>query len=113
MSDGYTWDTSNEFTITRNTSVSEKFPTSFILFQNSPNPFNPSTTITFAIPESGTVNAEILNTSGQKVDTPVSGFLEAGIHSVVWDAGEFPAGVYFCKVTSGHHSDTVKMTVVK
>ena len=61
----------------------------------------------------GNVTAEIFNTAGQKVATPVSGFLEAGKHSVVWDAGAFPAGVYFCKVTNGHYSDTVKMTLVK
>ncbi|MBN1293768.1 MAG: T9SS type A sorting domain-containing protein, partial [Candidatus Latescibacteria bacterium] len=104
---------SPRYTIIRKTSNVEKTPTEFAVFQNSPNPFNPSTTITFTIPKSGTVTADIYNTAGQKVATPVSDFMETGKHSVVWDAGEFPAGVYFCRVTSGRHTGTVKMTVVK
>ena len=113
MEDSYTCAFSDYFTILSKTATETLSPIEFAVFQNTPNPFNPSTTITFTIPEPGTVTAEIYNTAGQKVDTPVSEFMEAGKHSIVWDAGEFPAGVYFCKVTSGRNSETVKMTVVK
>ena len=101
------------FTITGSTAVEENVPSGFYVFQNSPNPFNPATTITFTIPEAGTVTAEIFNTVGQKVETPVSGFFEAGRHSVTWNAAEYPAGVYFCKVSSVKFSDTVKMTLLR
>jgi len=85
----------------------------FIVDQNSPNPFNPTTTIGFNIVEDGKVSIDIFNVAGQKVDTLVNDFMTAGKHSVVWDATGFSAGVYFYTIKSGDFSKTMKMTLLK
>lgn len=95
------------------TNAEENNSSLFFLSQNLPNPFNPSTTITFSIPESGNVSVEIFNVTGQKVKTLVNGFMSAGEHSVKWDANGFSAGVYFYKVKSGKFERTMKMTLLK
>lgn len=81
--------------------------------QNAPNPFNPTTTINYSIVKSGNTTVEVYNVAGQKVDTIVNEYIDSGSHSVVWDASDFSAGVYFCTVKSNGHSKTIKMTLVK
>ena len=88
-------------------------PTTFTLSQNTPNPFNPSTTIVFTLPSDGQVTVDIYNVAGQKVDTLIDDFMPAGSHSAVWDAADFPAGVYFYTVTAGEFTRTMKMTLLK
>ena len=78
-----------------------------------PNPANPTTTIGFSIPESGLVSIDVYNVAGQKVDTLVNDVMNAGKHSVVWDADGFSAGVYFYTVKSGDFSKTMKVTILK
>ena len=101
------------FTIMKKTIVENNSPKFFAISQNTPNPFNPSTNITFTIPEAGNVTVEAFNTTGQKVDSIANEFMTAGTNSVTWNASEYPAGVYFCMVKSGKYSDTIKMTLVK
>jgi len=91
----------------------EEAPAAFAVAQNAPNPFNPTTTINFYIPEAGTTTIAIFNIAGQKVDTIANEFLSAGSHSVMWDASGFSAGVYFYTVTSGKFTKTMKMTLLK
>jgi len=93
--------------------VEEAAPSAFAVKQNSPNPFNPSTTISFTIAESGNVAIDVFNVAGQKVDTIASEFMSAGSHSLTWDASGFSAGVYFYTVKSGELSKTMKMTLLK
>jgi len=93
--------------------VEEEAQTAYALEQNAPNPFNPTTTIGFTLAEAGNVTIDIYNVAGQKVDTLVSGFMEAGSHSVVWDASGFSAGVYFYTIKSGDFARTMKMTLLK
>jgi hypothetical protein len=83
------------------------------LAQNAPNPFNPTTSISYRIPESGQVTIDVFNIAGQKVDTLVDGFVKAGSHSTTWDASSFAAGVYFYTITVGDFSKTMKMTLLK
>jgi len=85
----------------------------FSVDQNSPNPFNPTTTIGFNLVEDGNVSIDIFNVAGQKIDTLVNDFMTAGKHSVVWDADGFSAGVYFYTIKSGDFSKTMKMTLLK
>ncbi|MCE5251632.1 T9SS type A sorting domain-containing protein [bacterium] len=99
--------------ITVAVSVDENTPAGFSVAQNTPNPFNPSTTISFTIPETGNVKIDVYNAAGQKVDTITQGYMTAGSHSVVWNASDFSAGVYFGTVTYGNLSQTVKMILVK
>jgi len=98
--------------ITNQVSVNEA-PAAFTVAQNSPNPFNPTTTISFSIPEAGNVSIYIFNVAGQKVDTIVNDFMNVGSHSVTWDASRLSAGVYFYTVKSGDFSKTLKMTLLK
>ncbi|HUT62737.1 MAG TPA: T9SS type A sorting domain-containing protein, partial [Anaerolineae bacterium] len=107
-------DISNDvFTITRSITVDHEIPFEFSATQNTPNPFNPVTTISFSLAEAGNTTVEIYNVRGQKVDTLVNGYLEAGWHSMVWDGSGFAAGVYFYTVTAGGFSKVRKMMLVK
>jgi hypothetical protein len=93
--------------------VEEAAPAEFAVMQNSPNPFNPATTINFTTAEAGNVTIDVFNTAGQKVDTITNGFMGDGSHSVTWDASGFSAGVYFYTVRAGNLSRTMKMTLLK
>ena len=93
--------------------VEENTPGAFTVAQNSPNPFNPTTTINFSIAEAGNVSVDVYNVSGQKVDTITSEFMNAGSHTLTWDASNFSAGVYFYTVKTGNFSKTMKMTLLK
>ena len=93
--------------------VDESAPSAFTVAQNSPNPFNPTTTISFKIPESATVSIDVFNVAGQKIDTIANGFMASGNHSVTWDASGFSAGVYFYTVKAGDFARTMKMTLLK
>ncbi len=99
--------------ITNEVAVDEDDQHAFSVDQNSPNPFNPSTTIGFTLPESGHVSVDIFNVAGQKVDTLVDDIMAAGHHSVVWDASGYSNGVYFYTVKSGKLARTMKMTLLK
>ena len=93
--------------------VDEAAPAAFAVAQNSPNPFNPTTTIDFNIAEAGNVSIDVFNVAGQKVDTITSGYMSAGAHTATWDASAFSAGVYFYTVKAGNVSKTMKMTLLK
>jgi len=99
--------------ITSKVSVADVAPSVFAVEQNSPNPANPTTTISFTLPEAGTVTVEVFNIAGQKVDTLVNDFMDSGRHSVMWDGSNISTGVYFYTVKSGEFSKTMKMTLLK
>jgi len=93
-------------------------PGEFRLHQNFPNPFNPSTTISYHIPEAGPVSLDIYNIRGQAVRHLVSGMRPAGWHSVVWDSrddagGPVASSIYFYRLRAGHRTDTRKMALVR
>jgi hypothetical protein len=94
-------------------SVDEVSPSAFSVSQNSPNPFNSVTTISFTISEPGNVTVDIFNVAGQKVTALANGQMSAGSHSVIWDASNFSAGIYFYTVKTGSHTRTIKMTLLK
>jgi hypothetical protein len=99
--------------ITSGVGVEDDAPSGFSVAQNIPNPFNPTTTISFSLAEAGTVTIDVFNIAGQKVDTIMNEFMDTGSHSVVWDASDFSAGVYFYTVKSGDFSRTMKMTLLR
>jgi hypothetical protein len=88
-------------------------PLEYALHQNAPNPFNPSTAISFTLAKAGKTTVEVFNVAGQKVDTLVNGSMSAGSHSVTWDASKFSAGLYFCTIRSGEFTHTMKMMLLK
>jgi len=101
--------------------ASAVLPKAFALDQNSPNPFNPSTTISYEIPEntnSVKVVLAVYNIRGQKVITLVDELKEAGRYSVNWDgrneAGQrVSSGVFFYRLQAGDFSAVRKMVILK
>ncbi|MDP2207964.1 MAG: fibronectin type III domain-containing protein [Bacteroidota bacterium] len=91
----------------------ENTPTTFALYQNYPNPFNPATTIKYQIPDAMNVTLNVYDMLGREVATLVNGFVDAGSHEVVWDAANYPSGVYVYKLTMGNHYEMKKMLLVK
>jgi hypothetical protein len=88
------------------------------LLQNYPNPFNPSTVISYTInsdkPSPVKVDLSIYNLLGQKVTTLVSQFQPAGEYRLTWDASDYPAGIYFCRLTTNNgYEQTRKLMLVK
>lgn len=88
-------------------------PEKYSLLQNYPNPFNPSTNISFQLPQSGLVNIKIYDISGKQIDELLNKNLSAGSHNVVWDAVNYPSGIYFYKINTGNFTDVKKMILIK
>lgn len=93
-------------------------PTVVALAQNRPNPFNPRTSIGFALPEAGPVELRVYDLRGRHVRTLESGLLAAGFHERTWDgrteAGmSAPSGVYFCRLRAGGVGLVRRMTMLR
>jgi len=101
---------------TRNTDVDSRnaiLPMAYDLSQNYPNPFNPMTTIRFTIPRTANVKLAIYDVLGNNVATLLDAPIEAGQHRVQFDAGDFPAGIYFYQLQTAEYVETKKMMLVK
>jgi|GEM_PF-1147659 len=89
-------------------------PAEFALAQNHPNPFNPATTISFAIPQRETVTLSVYNTRGEKVATLIDHETRAaGHYSISFDAKDISNGIYFYRLQAGDQHLTKKMSLVK
>jgi len=88
-------------------------PVAYELAANYPNPFNPSTTLRFALPVGGEVRLAVYNMLGQQVAMLVNGNLEAGWHSLVFDASSLASGVYYSRLEAGSFTAMQKMLLVK
>ena len=82
------------------------------LDRNYPNPFNATTNISFNIATEGNVSLQIYNLAGQLVEILIDSPMEAGYHSVNWDASAYSSGIYFYKLTAGDYVTTRKMNLV-
>jgi hypothetical protein len=88
-------------------------PTKFELNQNFPNPFNPTTTISYDLPDAANVKLTIFNILGQEIKILVDGFREAGVHTITFDADDLDSGLYIYKLQAGSQVQTKKMTLIK
>ena len=86
---------------------------SFELYQNYPNPYNPSTYIKYNISESEYVVIKIYDMAGKEIETIFDGIQNPGTYEIKFDASYLPSGTYFYKLTSGSYSDTKKMIIVR
>jgi hypothetical protein len=89
-----------------------------LLSQNSPNPFNTETTISYSIPVNNNVSIEIYNIQGKKIKTLVNEYQASGNHSVVWngkdDKGKAVSiGIYYYNIKAGKFFSTKKMVLTK
>ena len=108
---GYLWIVGTDGYIKKRNSIftsikeeGSELPNEFKLYPNYPNPFNPTTKISFTIPEKGNVKLRVFDVLGREVAILPDG---------VYEAGNFPSGVYFCNLVSGSNSITKKMLLVK
>ncbi|GMU90791.1 MAG: hypothetical protein AMXMBFR49_29960 [Chlorobiota bacterium] len=90
-----------------------QLPQGFRLEQNYPNPFNPTTVISYTLPIAGNVELTVYNMAGEKVTDLVNGFLDAGSHSVDFNAAGLASGIYIYRLKAGKSIDTKKMVLVK
>jgi hypothetical protein len=88
-------------------------PAEYSLQQNYPNPFNPSTAINFTLPSDSKVILKIFNTLGEEVATLMNDIMEAGRHTINFDASNIPSGVYIYSLTAGSFTSSKKMTLIK
>ena len=88
-------------------------PTEYTLSQNFPNPFNPSTTISFSIPLAENVKLSVFDILGRQVSVMDFGRLNVGTHNVEFNAGSFASGVYFYKLETANYTATKKMLLMK
>jgi hypothetical protein len=91
----------------------KEVPKVFALYNNYPNPFNPSTEISFSIPTASQVRLSVYNLLGQEVATLVNEFKNAGTYTVPFSANGLASGVYFYSIKAGNHSDVKKMVLMK
>ncbi len=90
----------------------------FILDQNAPNPFNPSTTVGFSLATATGVELSVYDITGRLVATLASGEFPAGSHAAVWDGRddtgrETASGIYFYALTAGETQERRKMVLLK
>jgi len=94
-------------------SVTVGQPVKFRLFQNYPNPANPSTIIEYSIPGSGLVTLNIYDALGRKVQTLINEFQTKGIYKIDFNASDLPSGVYYYRIIFNGISETKKMVLLK
>ena len=85
----------------------------FLLEQNFPNPFNPTTVIGYQLSTASRIQIVIYNALGQKVKSLVNTVQNAGPHRVEFDAGTLPSGTYYYELKVGSQSRVGKMTLLK
>ena len=88
-------------------------PNKYRLLQNFPNPFNPTTNITFTLKESGLVNVTVFDILGREVTTLVNRVLSSGLHTFPFNAKDLQSGTYFYRIETNNFTDVKKMVLLK
>ena len=88
-------------------------PTAITLNGAYPNPFNPSTNISFEIPQEMHINLAVYDINGRMVTELMNGVKSADAYNVVWNANLNASGVYFVKLTAGNAIHTQKIMLIK
>ena len=109
------WSAAFRFRTVASSAVAEAghLPTDYSLDQNFPNPFNPATTITYALPRAGHVRLEVYDLLGRLVTRLVDEMQEPGYHQVVWNAASEASGIYFYRITASGFTTTKRMILVR
>lgn len=101
------------FSYSNEVSADVSAPMQFELAQNYPNPFNPGTNIKFTLPQSSEVTLKVYNALGQEVASLINRFMEAGSHTINFNATSLNSGIYFYRLNAGQFSEVRKMTLIK
>ena len=112
-----TWDVwlikTNSKGINLGTFPTIQVPTDFHLDEPYPNPFNPTTTVKFSVPQSGFVSIKVYDLIGNEVSTLVNSDFTSGNHIVQWDGSGQTTGIYFVRMESGGFVQTKKVMLMK
>jgi len=98
--------------------IGTNIPSSYKLFQNFPNPFNPATKIKFDLKEDGRLKKEdvklvIYDITGREIQTLVNEQLSPGTYEITFNGSNLSSGIYFYRLTSENYSQTMKMLLIK
>ncbi|HEX7344367.1 MAG TPA: right-handed parallel beta-helix repeat-containing protein [bacterium] len=88
-------------------------PSSFIFHACHPNPFNPTTVLSFELRDASFVELRVFDISGRLVATLVDGLQDAGMHEVTFDGTDLSSGIYLAKITANSGSQTQKLILIK
>lgn len=91
----------------------QEIPISFTIFNAYPNPFNPETKINFYSPQSIEMDINIIDLNGELIHVVHNGYLKQGYHSKVWNASNFPSGVYLIQFSSIDFYNSQKIVLLK
>ena len=107
------WSEPAYFNVGTATDKSENRNNTFSLNQNSPNPFNPSTNISFSLPENSFVKLVVYDITGREISVLADDNFSAGNHSVLFNASSLPSGVYFYRLESSPENSSRQFTEIK
>ncbi len=93
--------------------LADQIPQTYILSQNSPNPFNPVTTIRYGLPKASYVKLEIYNILGQRITMLVESHKIAGYHEFKLDATQLASGIYLFIIQAGEFNKVKKRVIMK
>lgn len=93
--------------------ISTEIPKEYKLYQNFPNPFNPTTNINFDIIKNGNVSIVVYDLLGRVVETIVNQEMSPGRYKVDFNATNYASGMYIYKIVTGDFVDVKKMLIVK
>jgi hypothetical protein len=88
-------------------------PLEYALSNPYPNPFNPSTSFSYSLPQASSVNLGIYDISGRLVANLVDGLMSAGTHEITFDASDLTSGIYLVRMNAGEFTATTKMVLMK
>ena len=88
-------------------------PRTYMISQNQPNPFNPSTRISFTLPMPEHVTVEVYNTLGQTIEILINKEMNAGSHDIEFEGSNLPSGIYYYSIQAGEFNGVKKMVLLK
>jgi hypothetical protein len=89
------------------------FPSTIVLQEAYPNPFNPSTNIEFGLSDDTDVNVSVYDIAGRKMAVLAEGQFSKGFHNIIWDATDQPSGIYFVTVSTQSETQIQKLMLIK
>ena len=88
-------------------------PLDYSLYDPYPNPFNAQTTIQITLPIKDVMIVKVYDVNGSELKTLVHSIFDSGTHTIKWDAGDLPSGIYFIRMQTRHFVDTKKVSLIK
>ena len=91
----------------------EPIPFAYKIRDPYPNPFNAQTAIQITLPIKDIMIVKVYDVNGSELKTLVHSIFDSGTHTIKWDAGDLPSGIYFIRMQTRHFSGTKKVSLIK